>query len=116
MIIFHITRLVKALGYSSEGLLAALKTEPAFALEVILCLILIPVAIMLPLSHLSKAILIGSLLLVLIVELLNSAVEATVDRISADKHPLAKKAKDLGSAAVLLSVVNAFIVWVMILI
>ncbi len=116
MIIFHITRLIKAFGYSVEGLFAALTTEPAFLLEVILGLILIPVAMMLPLPHISKALLIGSLLLVMIVELLNSAIEAAIDRISLDQHPLAKKAKDLGSAAVLLSVLNALIIWIMVLI
>lgn len=113
---FHIVRLVKATGYSMEGLLSAFKSEPAFTLEVIACLILIPIAILLKLPLFTKAILIGSLLLVLIVELLNSAIEAAIDRISLDKHPLSKKAKDMGSAAVFLSMLNALIIWIMTLI
>lgn len=89
----------------------AFKSEPAFALEIVLCVVLIPVAILLPAPLLTKAILISSLLLVLIVELLNSAIEATIDRISLDKHPLAKKAKDVGSAAVFIALINACILW-----
>lgn len=116
IITFHIVRLVKATGYSMEGLYAAFKTEPAFTLEVIAFLILVPVAILLNLPFFTKAILIGSLLLVLIVELLNSAIEAAIDRISSEKHPLSKKAKDMGSASVFLSMLNALIIWIMALI
>lgn len=112
IIVFHLTRLVRATGYSCEGLMAALKSEPAFVLEVIGCLLLIPMALILKLPVFTKAILVSSLLLVLIVELLNSAIESVVDRISLDKHPLSKKAKDIGSAAVLLSIINAIALWI----
>jgi diacylglycerol kinase (ATP) len=111
VILSHLTRLVKATGYSCEGLLAAFKSEPAFALEVVLCLFLIPTALVLDLRPFIKTLLISSLLLVLIVELINSAIEAAIDRISLDKHPLSKKAKDIGSAAVFLSIINAIALW-----
>lgn len=116
VILFHLTRLVKATSYSCEGLLAAFKSEPAFALEVILAFILVPTALFLDQRLLTKALLISSVLLVLIVELINSAIEAVVDRISLDKHPLSKKAKDIGSAAVFLSIINAIALWTVALI
>ncbi|MGE3318657.1 MAG: diacylglycerol kinase [Candidatus Berkiella sp.] len=116
LIVFHITRLFKATGYSMQGISAALKTEPAFVLEVLLCFFLVPTAVWLQVPLFTKAILISSLFLVLLVELLNSAVEAVVDRISTERHPLSKKAKDVGSAAVLLSILNAIILWVFALI
>ncbi|MCS5710601.1 diacylglycerol kinase [Candidatus Berkiella aquae] len=111
IITFHVVRLVKALGYSLQGLFEATRSEPAFTLEVILFIFLLPIALLLKLTLLTKALLIGSLLLVLIVELLNSAIEATVDHISLERHPLAKKAKDMGSAAVLLCMLNAALIW-----
>ncbi len=107
----HMIRLIKAFGYSLEGLKAAFLSEPAFVIEVICCVIMIPMAILLPLSLLYKALLLSSLFLVLMMELINSAIEAVVDRISLDKHPLSKKAKDVGSAGVLLSLINAGVVW-----
>lgn len=113
---FHLTRLVRATGYSCEGLLAAFKSEPAFALEVVVCLFLIPTALILTLPLFTKALLISCLLLVLIVELINSAIEAVVDRISLDKHPLSKKAKDIGSAAVFVCIINAIVLWMLALI
>ena len=116
VILFHLTRLVKATGYSYQGLVAAFKSEPAFAFEVILALILIPTALFLDQRLFTKALLISSVLLVLIVELINSAIEAVVDRISLDKHPLSKKAKDIGSAAVFLSIINAIALWTVALI
>ena len=105
----------RALFYSIDGLKAAFVHETAFRQEVVLAALLIPLALWLPASALGKALMIGSILLVLIVELLNSALEATVDRISLDQHPLAKRAKDVGSAAVLLTLINAGVVWGLVL-
>jgi diacylglycerol kinase (ATP) len=99
-----LVRLKNALGYSLAGFRAAYKHEDAFRQEVLLAAILVPLAASgLPVGYLGKALMIGSVLLVIIVELLNSAIEATVDRISLDNHDLAKRAKDIGSAAVLVS-------------
>ncbi len=108
-------RLWNALFYSWAGLQAAYKNEDAFRQEVTLALILIPLAWFVPASAIGKVLLIGSVLLLLIVELLNSAIEATVDRISLENHSLAKRAKDIGSAAVLLTLFNLALVWGMIL-
>jgi diacylglycerol kinase (ATP) len=108
-------RLWNALSYSAEGLKAAYRHEDAFRQEVWLAVVLIPLALTLPASGPGKASMIASVLLVLIVELLNSAVEATVDRVSLEQHRLAKRAKDIGSAAVMLSLVNAIVVWLLVL-
>ncbi|MBZ0093687.1 MAG: diacylglycerol kinase [Sulfuricellaceae bacterium] len=108
-------RLWNALFYSWAGLQAAYKNEDAFRQEVMLAVILIPLACFVPASAIGKVLLIGSVLLLLIVELLNSAIEATVDRISLENHSLAKRAKDIGSAAVLLTLFNLALVWGMIL-
>ncbi|MCR4297151.1 MAG: diacylglycerol kinase [Gallionella sp.] len=109
-------RLWNAFGYALAGFRAAYKHEDAFRQEVMLAAVLIPLALWLPVSHFGKALMIASVLLVLIVELLNSAVEATVDRVSLDDHDLAKRAKDIGSAAVLASLINVLVVWTLILI
>ena len=106
-----LTRLGNALIYSMHGLRSAFTHEEAFRQELLLALVLIPLALVLEASGPAKALMVGSLLLVLIVELLNSAIEATVDRISLESNPLAKRAKDIGSAAVLLSLVNVAVVW-----
>ena len=98
-----------------SGLRAAYRHEDAFRQEVWLALILVPAALATHAGALGKALMIGSVLLVLVVELLNSAVEATVDRISLERNPLAKRAKDIGSAAVMLSLVNAAVVWLLVL-
>ncbi|MGH8632180.1 MAG: diacylglycerol kinase, partial [Burkholderiales bacterium] len=108
-------RVLNAFFYSIDGLKAAYRHEDAFRQEVLLALILIPGALFVPASGTGKALMIGSVLLVLIVELLNSAVEAAVDRISLDHHRLAKRAKDIGSAAVMLSLLNVAVVWGLIL-
>ena len=108
-------RICNALFYSIDGLRAALRHEDAFRQEVLLAAVLIPLALWLSASGLSKALMIGSVLLVLIVELLNSAVEAAVDRISLDNHHLAKRAKDIGSAAVMLACANVVAVWALVL-
>ncbi len=104
-------RLWNALGYSLAGFRAAFKHEDAFRQEVLFAVVLIPLALWTPAGHLAKALMIGSVLLVLVVELLNSAVEATVDRISLENHDLAKRAKDIGSAAVMVSLVNVVVIW-----
>lgn len=104
-------RVANALRYSLEGLRAAFKHEDAFRQECILAAILIPVALFIPTTALGKALLIGSVLLVLIVELINSAIEATVDRVSLERHQLAKRAKDIGSAAVLFALINLAVIW-----
>ncbi len=108
-------RLINAFGYSLAGLSAAYKNEDAFRQEVKLAIVLIPLALYLGDSAIQRALMIASVLLVVIVELLNSSVEATVDRISLDHHLLAKRAKDIGSAAVLMSLINLAVVWGLIL-
>ncbi len=108
-------RLWNAFHYSLAGFSAAFRNEDAFRQEVFLAVVLIPIALMLHLEGTKKAVLIGSVLLVLIVELLNSGIEATVDRISLENHHLAKRAKDIGSAAVFLSLVNVVLVWLLVL-
>jgi len=108
-------RLINAFGYSMDGLSAAYKNEDAFRQEIRLALVLIPLALYLGHSGLQRAVMVACVFLVIIVELLNSSVEATVDRISLDHHLLAKRAKDIGSAAVLLSLLNLFVVWLLIL-
>jgi len=111
-----ITRLANAFTYSVAGTLAAFKHEDAFRQEVILSTILIPLAIYLGQTAIEQALMIASILLIIIVELLNSSVEATVDRISVKRHKLSKRAKDIGSAAVFFSLVNAAVVWFLILV
>jgi diacylglycerol kinase (ATP) len=108
-------RIWNALFYSVDGLRAAYRHEDAFRQEVLLAAFLVPVALFLPASGVGKALMIASVLLVLMVELLNSAVEATVDRISLENHQLAKRAKDIGSAAVFISLVNVVAVWALVL-
>ena len=104
-------RIWNALGYSMAGLRAAYACEDAFRQEVLMALFLIPLAFVLPVGWLGRALMIGSVLCVLIVELLNSAVEAVVDRISLENHHLAKRAKDIGSAAVLIALLNVVVIW-----
>ena len=108
-------RVWNALHYSLAGLRAAFKHEDAFRQEVFLAAILIPLALLLPASGIGHALMIAAVLLVMIVELLNSAIEATVDRVSIENHPLAKRAKDIGSAAVFVALLNVLIVWVLVL-
>ncbi|HKQ31220.1 MAG TPA: diacylglycerol kinase [Burkholderiales bacterium] len=108
-------RVTSAARYSMAGLLAALRKEAAFRQEVILFVVLAPLGVWLGRDGIERSLLIGSLLLVLIVELLNSAVEATVDRVSKKHHKLSGRAKDMGSAAVILSIVLVIVVWAMVL-
>ena len=106
-----LVRLRNALGYSRDGLIAAWKNEAAFREETLLALVAIPLALYFGQTGIERALLVGSILLVLIVEILNSAIEAVVDKASPEKHELAKRAKDMGSAAVLLSLLFAATVW-----
>ncbi len=100
--------------YSFYGFREAYRNEDAFRQEVWLAVVLIPLALWSPVSGTGKALMIGSVMLILIVELVNSAVEATVDRVSLENHWLAKRAKDMGSAAVMAALVNAVVVWLLI--
>ncbi len=109
-------RVFKALFYSIEGIASTLKHEAAFRQEVILACILVPTSFVLHVELVQQLILIASILLVLIVELLNSAIEAVVDDVSLSNRPLAKRAKDMGSAAVLLSLLNCAICWISVLV
>ena len=109
------TRLINALRYSISGFDSAFRHEEAFRQEALLAVVLIPIALFLDVGGLAKALLVSSVIAVLIVELLNSAVEAAVDRISLENHRLAKSAKDIGSAAVFLSLVNVMVVWGLVL-
>ena len=111
-----IKRLVNAFTYSVAGTYAAFKHEDAFRQEVILSAVLIPLAIYLGETGIEQALMIASVLLVIIVELLNSSLEATVDRISVKRHKLSKRAKDIGSAAVFFSLINAAVIWFLILV
>lgn len=111
-----IRRLLNAAGYSFSGLAAAARHEDAFRQELLLSAVMVPLGLWLGQGGVERALLVGSVLLVLIVELLNSAVEATVDRVSLDDHSLAKRAKDIGSAAVMLALVNVAVIWLLILV
>jgi len=108
-------RVVRAFGYSLKGLRAAYKKESAFRQELILALILVPLGGWIGPGSVERILLIGSVLLVLIVELLNSAVEATVDRGGKDWDKLAGRAKDMGSAAVLIALLITLMTWSLVL-
>jgi diacylglycerol kinase (ATP) len=107
--------LLRATRHSIHGLMAAYRSERAFRQEMVLALVLIPAAFWVGKSYFEISLLIATVLLVLIVELLNSAIEACIDRISPDFHDLSKRAKDLGSAAVFLSLVLCGVVWISLL-
>lgn len=104
-------RIINAAGYSVHGIRAGLKYESAFRQEALLAVVLLPLALWVGQSPIDYILLIGSLLLVLVVELLNSAVEAVVDRVSDEMHDLSGRAKDMGSAAVLFALINVALVW-----
>ena len=108
-------RLIRALRYSYGGLRDAFLDEPAFRQEAVLALVLMPVAVWLGEDNIERALMIGVLFVVLIVELLNSAVEAAIDRIGPEFSDLSRKAKDLGSAAVFLSLALVLVVWALML-
>ena len=106
-----IKRVFKAFFYSLEGLASSMKHEAAFRQEALLAVILIPASFLLHVPIAQHLVLVASVILVLIVELINSSIEAVVDDISLRNRPLAKRAKDMGSAAVLLSLLNCLICW-----
>ena len=108
-------RIWNAFNYSLAGLRAAFKNEDAFRQECLLAAVLIPVALLLPLPSVARALMVASVMLVLIVELLNSAIEAAIDRIGLERHALSGLAKDLGSAAVMLSFLLLGVVWALVL-
>ena len=107
-------RLFNALFYSLSGLRIAVNHESAFRQEIAIAVVLIPLACFVPVSAAERILLIGSVLLLLIVELLNSSVEAAIDRIGFDTHRLSKRAKDLGSAAVFLALLLLAVTWALI--
>lgn len=109
-------RIIKATGYSWQGLKAAYKNEAAFRQEIFLAIILVPLGIWLGQTGPEKALLVSSVILVLIVELLNSGLEVIVDRIGDEQHKLSGRAKDIGSAAVFISLCNVLVVWCLVLI
>jgi diacylglycerol kinase (ATP) len=108
-------RLFNAFFYTLDGLSAAYRHEDAFRQEVWLAAIMIPLALFLPVPGLGCAMMVGSVLLVLIVELINSAIEAAIDRISLENHSLSKRAKDIGSAAVMIALINVLATWALVL-
>jgi len=106
-----VARIVYAASYSWKGLSAAFRKEAAFRQELALTVLLAPVALWLGTTAVERALLLGSLLLVLIVELLNSALEAVVDRFGDEWHKLSGRAKDMGSAAVFIALANVAVIW-----
>jgi diacylglycerol kinase (ATP) len=110
-----LTRVLRAFGYSLQGLAHAYREEAAFRQELLLALAVIPGGLYLGRNGVERALLVAPMLLVLIVEILNSAVEAVVDRSGTERHPLAGMAKDMGSAAVLLSFVLLAVIWLLVL-
>ncbi|AKL42004.1 MULTISPECIES: diacylglycerol kinase [Serratia] len=106
-----LTRIIKAAGYSYKGLSAAWQHEAAFRQELVVTVLAIILAVWLDVGAIARILLIGSVALVMIVEILNSAIEAVVDRIGSEHHELSGRAKDMGSAAVSLAIVLALFVW-----
>lgn len=109
-------RIYRAFLYSLQGMAAAWRDEPAFREEVVLAALMIPAAFFLAPDKLSLIAMVASILLVLALELLNTAVEAAINRIGMDIHPLSKKAKDAASAAVLIALLNVLFVWCVVLV
>ncbi len=110
-----ITRLLRNTGYSWQGLKAVWQTEWAFRAEVVVAAPMAIIALLLPVSLPEKALLLSALLLVLLAELANTAIEVVINRISEERHPLSGKAKDIGSAMVFIALVNAGLIWLFIL-
>lgn len=108
-----IRRIIKACGYTRDGLVATFRTEAAFRQELLLAALLIPLAFFIAPDPTALALMISCVVLVLIVEVINSAIEAVVDLATTEIHPLAKKAKDGGSAAVFIALANAAAVWIL---
>ncbi|MEZ8384255.1 diacylglycerol kinase [Vibrio splendidus] len=110
-----ISRIIDATGYSFKGLKAAWINEAAFRQELVLMVLLTAVTFFLPITKLEQAIMVGTLFIVVITELLNSAVEVVVDRIGSEHHDLSGRAKDIGSAAVFVSLTLVVVIWTMLL-
>lgn len=110
-----ISRILNAFRYSYDGFISAFKSEEAFRQDILVCIILIPIAILLPISVLEKLFLFSSLFLIILAELINTAIEMIIDRISDEIHPLSKVAKDIGSCIVLISFLYLATVWGIIL-
>ena len=110
-----LTRLIKAFGNSMKGFVGAYKNEAAFRQELLLAVVLTPLGLYFGHNGIERALLIGSVLLVLVVEILNSSIEAVVDRIGLERHELSGLAKDMGSAAVFLSLAMVAITWLLVL-
>ena len=108
-------RLLPALRYAWQGLKTAFQQEAAFRQEILLAIILVPIALWIGDKGVEQILLIGSVLLILIIELLNTSIEAMIDRISLDPHPLSKQAKDIASAAVFLTLLLAIMTWLLII-
>ena len=108
-------RIIRAYFYSVQGLKAAFRHEAAFTEELLLIAVMLPLGLWLGENGMERALLVGCLFLILITELLNSAVEAVVDRIGPEHHELSGRAKDLGSAAVFLTLLNGAVVWLLVL-
>lgn len=104
-------RIAKAFGYSLQGIAGAWRSEGAFRQEVLAAAVLVPVACLVQVAPVERVLLIGSVLLVMAIELLNSSIEAAIDRISLERHALSKRAKDTGSAAVMVAIVIALVTW-----
>ncbi|WP_416261133.1 diacylglycerol kinase [Gibbsiella quercinecans] len=106
-----LTRIIKAAGYSRQGFIAAWQNEAAFRQETLAAVLAIIFAAWLDVGAIARILLVGSVILVMIVELLNSAIEALVDRVGTEHHVLSGRAKDIGSAAVTLAIILALFVW-----
>lgn len=113
--VFNIVRLLRAASYALAGLRDAFRSQVAIRQETLILLVMSPVALWLGENGVERALLIGVLFLILLTELLNAAIEMTVDRIGPERHELSRKAKDMAAAAVLVSLVMAAIVWLLIL-
>lgn len=110
-----VRRIIRAAGFSWKGFVAAFKNEAAFRQELALTLLVVPLAFWLTENRLERALMVGVWLLVPLMEMINSAIEAVVDRIGDEIHPLAGAAKDIGSAAVVFAMMIAAVVWVILL-
>ena len=106
---------IASIQYSIDGFFAACRHEPSFREDLIFSVLLVPLAIILPVNAVSTGLMISSLILILIVELLNSAIEWVIDYLRPERHPLAKRIKDMASAAVFLSYINCIVVWTIML-
>jgi diacylglycerol kinase (ATP) len=112
---YGLRRVVAATRYSVSGLAQAARTETSLQIELAAAAVMIPAGLWLGPTGVAKALLVGSVLIVIVVELLNSALEAAVDRVSLEDHPLAGRAKDIGAAAVMVALMNAAAIWLLVL-